>query len=41
MIGKARVLSDARVGEKVRCVYLDSNTEIEGIVSADGSIKVE
>lgn|GEM_PF-2027145 len=39
--GKVKVLADAKVGERVRCVHLDSNTEIEGIVLQDGSIKVE
>ncbi|MCX8064893.1 MAG: flagellar basal body P-ring formation chaperone FlgA [Candidatus Hydrogenedentes bacterium] len=39
--GKGRVLNNAKEGEKVRCAYLDSGSEVEGIVLKDGSIKVE
>lgn len=39
--GKVKVLTDAKVGEKVKCVHLDSENEVEGIVLQDGSVKVE
>jgi len=38
---KVKVLSDARIGERVRCMYLDSEQQFEATVQSDGTVKVE
>lgn len=38
---KVKVLSDARIGERVRCMYLNSEQQFEAVVQTDGTIKVE
>ncbi len=38
---KVRVLSDARIGERVRCMYLNSEQQFEAVVQSDGTVKVE
>ncbi len=38
---KVKVLSDARIGERVRCMYLNSDQQFEATVQSDGTVKVE
>lgn len=38
---KVKVLSDARIGERVRCMYLNSEQQFEATVQSDGTVKVE
>jgi flagella basal body P-ring formation protein FlgA len=38
---KVKALSDARIGEHVRCMYLDSEQTFDAIVQPDGTVKVE
>lgn len=38
---KVKVLSDARIGDRVRCMYLNSEQQFEATVQADGTVKVE
>lgn len=41
IVAKARALMDGRIGERIRCVYLNSEQPIEGVLTADGIIKLE
>ncbi|MGC9055196.1 MAG: flagella basal body P-ring formation protein FlgA, partial [Candidatus Hydrogenedens sp.] len=38
---KVKVLSDARIGERVRCIYLNSEQQLDAVVQSDGTVKVE
>lgn len=38
---KVKVLSDARIGDRVRCMYLNSEQQFEATVQSDGTVKVE
>ncbi len=38
---KVKVLADARIGERVHCMYLNSEQKFEATVQPDGTVKVE
>ncbi len=38
---KVKVLTDGRIGERVRCIYLNSDQMFEATVQPDGTVKVE
>lgn len=38
---RVKVLSDGRIGERVRCMHLNSEQQFEAIVQPDGTVKVE